>query len=172
MVHLGGFRQALLLHLLQLLLGQAVAEQRGDDLLGVGLHALAARGVVLGGGGHAAPVGQGDAHVPRAPRGPVARVREAPALLAQLADVLLVRVLPEAGGVDGVVPGGRAALRGAAELPPQRDEDRGEDDEQAQGNPSDGHDVVGLRRTLGLKRGRTGWLESYKTRESKCSLSY
>lgn len=73
-VHLGGLRQAFLLHLLQLLLGQAVAEQGWDDLLAVRLEALAARGLVIGGRWHAPPVGQRDALARGAPRRPVARL--------------------------------------------------------------------------------------------------
>lgn len=60
-----------------------------------------------------------------------------------------------------------AALGGAAQLPPQRDEHSGHDDEQAQGYPSDRHDVVGLHGSLGLERRRTGWLESYKKKKKK-----
>lgn len=68
------------------------------------------------------------------------------------------------------MPSGGAALGGAAELPPQRDEDGGHDDEQAQRNPSDRHDVVGLHRALRLKRRRAGWPESYKKGKNKCIL--
>lgn len=64
--------------------------------------------------------------------------------------------------MDGVVSGGGTALRGTAKLPPQRDEDGGNDDEQAQGYPRNRHDVVGLHWTLGLKRRWTRWLENYK----------
>lgn len=172
-VHLGGLRQAFLLHLLQLLLGQAVAEQGRDDLLGGGLEALAAGGVLVRGRRRAPPVGQRDAQVPGAPgapRRPVPRVREAAARLAQLADVLLVRVLPAAGTVEGVGPGGGAARGGAAQLPPQRDEHGGHNDEQAQGYARDRDDVVGLRRTLGLERRRAGCLESYQKSKNKCML--
>ena len=166
-VHLGGLRQAFLLHLLQLLLGQAVAEQGWDDLLGVGLEALAPRGLVIGGCWHAPPVGQRDAWVPGAPRRPITRIREAAARLAQLTDVLLVGVLPAARPVQRVVAGGRAALGGAAQLPPERDEHGGHDDEQAQGYASDRHDVVGLHGSLGLERRWAGWLESYQKKKKK-----
>lgn len=47
MVHFGGLGQPFLLHLLQLLLGKAVAKQGRDDLLSVGLEALTARGLIL-----------------------------------------------------------------------------------------------------------------------------
>lgn len=67
--------------------------------------------------------------------------------------------------MDGVVSGGGAALWGTAKLPPQRDEDGGNDDEQTQGYPSDRHNVVGLPWTLGLKRRWTRWLESYKKKK-------
>lgn len=133
MVHFGRFRQPFFLHLLQLLLGEAVAKQRGDYLLGVGLEAFTARGLILGGQRHTPPVGQRDARVPGAPPGPVTCIREAPTLLAQLTDVLLIRVLPEAGGVDGVVTGGSGVLRWAAQLPPQSDEHGGNNDEQGEG---------------------------------------
>lgn len=51
--------------------------------------------------------------------------------------------------MDGVVANGRAAFGGSAKPPPESDEHRGKDDEQAQGDPCDGHHVVGLHRVLG-----------------------
>ena len=66
-----------------------------------------------------------------------------------------------------VVAGGRAALGGAAQLPPERDEHGGHDDEQAQGYASDRHDVVGLHGSLGLERRWAGWLESYQKKKKE-----
>ena len=63
--------------------------------------------------------------------------------------------------------GGGAALRGAAQLPPQGDEHGGHDDEQAQRYAGDRHDIVGLHGSLGLERRWAGWLESYQKKKKK-----
>lgn len=136
MVHLGGLSQALLLHLFQLLLCEAVAEYRRDYFLGVWLKVLASRGIVFLGKLKAPPVGQRNVN-----RG-IPYFGEAVPLLVALADVLLVRVFSEARGMDGVPMHGRAALLSSAELSPQGDENSGKDDEQAQGDTCDGDYVV------------------------------
>ena len=63
--------------------------------------------------------------------------------------------------------GGGAALRGAAQLPPQGDEHGGHDDEQAQRYAGDRHDIVGLHGSLGLERRWAGWLESYQKKKKR-----
>lgn len=45
-----------------------------------------------------------------------------------------------------------AAFGGSAKPPPESDEHGGKDDEQAQGDPCDGHHVVGLHWLLGWNR--------------------
>lgn len=136
MVHLGGLSQALLLHLFQLLLCEAVAEDRRDYFLGIWLKALASRDIVFLGKLEASPVGQ------RNVNGGIPRLSEAVPLLVALANVLFVGVFPKARGVDGVPTHSGAALLSFAELSPQGDKDGGKDDEQAQGDTCDGDYVI------------------------------
>lgn len=124
-VHLGGLSKAFLLHLFQLLLCQAVAENRRDYFLGVWLEVLTSRGIVFLGKLEASPVGQ------RNVNGGIPSFGEAVPLLVSLANVLFVGVFAEARGMDRVSADGSAALLSSAELPPEGDENGGKDDEQA-----------------------------------------
>lgn len=159
-VHLGGLGQALLLHLFELLLCEAVAEYWRDYFLGVRLKALTSKGIVFLGKLKASPVGQ------RNVNGGIPSFSEAVPLLVALANVLLVRVFSEAGGMDGVPTHGCAALLSSTELPPQGDENSGKDDEQAQGDTCDGDYVVRFLVFSWLDRRWGGSFDSCKKEHS------
>lgn len=162
-VHLGGLGQALLLHLFQLLLREAVAEDWGDYFLGIRLEALAPGDIIFLGKLEASPVGQ------RNVNGGVPSLGEAVSLLVALANVLLVGVFPKARGMDGVAAHSGAALLSFAELPPQGDEDGGKDDEQAQGDARDGHYVVCFLVLSWLDRRWGGRLDSWNKEHTRLS---
>lgn len=124
-VHLGGLSQTFLLHLFQLLLCQAVAENWRDYFLGIWLKVLTSRGIIFLGKLQASPVGQRNVD-----RG-IPSLSKAVPLLVSLANVLFIGVFAEAGGMDRISADSSAALLSSAELPPEGDKNGGEDDEQA-----------------------------------------
>lgn len=163
MVHLSGLRQAFLLHLFQLLLCQAVAENWRDYFLGIWLKVFTSRGIIFLGKLEASPVGQGNVN-----RG-IPSFSKAVPLFAALADVLLVGVFPEARGMNRVSSDSGAAFLSSAELPPEGDKNSGKDDEQTQRDTCDGNYIICFLVLSWMNRRWDGRLDSCKKEHTHLS---